>query len=311
MYRIFNKIGKNQNVICTIATNKYFLNFRKYALKSWMLYAKKYNLGVIVFFKNIDQSKIAKKSTWQKYLIGDFVSKNISKKIKNILYLDSDILINPNSPNIFKYHNNKKISVTSAHKNLPYPLQDVLKRVSFFRRKYYSKKYPLDSSIFFTPEQKYKFHNFKIFDDFYCAGMFIFNCKNFNSFLKKKLYEKYSKNFRSLTGGDQPSFNFEVNNFGRVKKLDYKFQAIWLYEMAWKYPFLYRHQNKKYIKECISTSLMENYFLHFAGPWLESDMLKAGSYPYDKKSYKEAKILEIYNKKKVKPKTYGLIKPKN
>ena len=66
--------------------------------------------------------------------------------------------------------------------------------------------------------------------------MFIFNCKNFNSFFKK-LYEKY-KNFRSLTGGDQPSFNFEVNNFGCVKKLDYKFQAIWLYEMAWKYPFI-------------------------------------------------------------------------
>ena len=261
MYRIFNKIGKNQNVICTIATNKYFLNFRKYALKSWMLYAKKYNLGIIVFFKNIDQSKNAKKSTWQKYLIGDFVSKNISKKIKNILYLDSDILINPNSPNIFKYHNNKKISVTSAHKNLPYPLQDVLKRVSFFRRKYYSKKYPLDSSIFFTPEQKYKFHNFKIFDDFYCAGMFIFNCKNFNSFLKKKLYEKYKKNFRSLTGGDQPSFNFEVNNFGCVKKLDYKFQAIWLYEMAWKYPFLYRRNvDKNIIKECINASLRDKNF---------------------------------------------------
>ena len=81
--------------------------------------------------------------------------------------------------------------------------------------------------------------------------------------------------------------------------------------MAWKYPFLYKKQNQKLIKECISTSLMENYFLHFAGPWLESDMLKAGSYPYDKNSYKEAKNLEFYNKKKVKPKTYGLIKPKN
>jgi len=311
MYKIFYKTGKMQNVICTIATDKYFSSFKKYILKSWMLYAKKYNLGIIVFFQNIDQSKNAKKTNWQRYLIGDFVTKNISKKIKNIMYLDSDILINPNSPNIFKHHNDKKISVVSAHKNLPYPLQDVLKRVSFFRKKYYSKKYPLDSTIFLTPEQKYKFHNFKVFNDFYCSGMFIFNCKNFNSFFRKKLYEKYNKNFKSLTGGDQPSFNFEVNNLGSVKKLNYKFQAIWLYEMAWKYPFLYKFKNTKIIKECISASLMENYFLHFAGAWHESDMIEVGAYPYDQKSYREKKILDLYIKRKVKPKSYGLIKPKN
>ena len=59
MYKIFYKTGKMQNVICTIATDKYFSSFKKYILKSWMLYAKKYNLvfkdNILYAFRNHDQ----------------------------------------------------------------------------------------------------------------------------------------------------------------------------------------------------------------------------------------------------------------
>ena len=56
--------------------------------------------------------------------------------------------------------------------------------------------------------------------------------------------------------------------------VEYQFQALWLYEMAEKYGFLYESfDNTDLIKECIKSSLRQNYFLHFAGKW-EGQMYK-------------------------------------
>ncbi|MBT7557693.1 hypothetical protein HN615_12315 [Candidatus Woesearchaeota archaeon] len=41
-----------------------------------------------------------------------------------------------------------------------------------------------------------------------------------------------------------------------------------------KYNFLYKHSDKKIIKKCIKSSLLDCHFLHFAGSWHESEMWK-------------------------------------
>ena len=81
--------------------------------------------------------------------------------------------------------------------------------------------------------------------------------------------------------------------------------------MAWKYPFLYKpSKNKDIIKECINASVRDNYFLHFAGAWHESEMIKVGTFPYDNKNYQEFKKLFKYKKSNIKSRSYGPIKPK-
>jgi len=62
--------------------------------------------------------------------------------------------------------------------------------------------------------------------------------------------------------------------------------------MSMKYPFLYSYgrSNKVLIKECIESSLMDNYFVHFAGSWYESDMWQNGDIFTQKK-----KINEMFN----------------
>ena len=77
------------------------------------------------------------------------------------------------------------------------------------RHNFYSKKYPLDSSIFMKPSQTFKYHGFKEFDNYFCSGLFIFNIKLFSNFLEK-IYYKYSKNFNTLTSGDEPVINYEL-----------------------------------------------------------------------------------------------------
>jgi hypothetical protein len=94
-------------------------------------------------------------------------------------------------------------------------------------------------------------------------------------------FDKYDRNVQSITnGGDQTHINYEIQNWGNVSWLSYRFQAIWPYEMAWKYPFLYDYgrEDETLIRKCIEATLYQNHFLHFAGSWHESNMWKLGGF---------------------------------
>ena len=46
--------------------------------------------------------------------------------------IDSDVLININSPNIFDYHKSKSVSVISLRKNMPYLWEETTRKISYF-----------------------------------------------------------------------------------------------------------------------------------------------------------------------------------
>lgn len=268
-------LNSKKNYICTIAIGiSHYNNWKSQILPSWKLYCKKNKIGIIVFTKDLIDKKnfYWKKPTWQKMLIG---SELLKRKIKaeNICYLDTDILINPLSPNIFKFHQNDKISLVSSRKFPNFDYYDSSKRVSFYRKKYYNKKYPLNSSILFTNKQTYKFHNLKPMPDEACMGLFIFNLKLFSSIMKNWFF-KYNRYTKSFTGGgDQIHFNYEIQNNCKVNWLSYKFQMLWYFEMANNYPFLYeKNLSTNLIKKCILNTLRKGYFLHFAGSWGEGKL---------------------------------------
>jgi len=82
--------------------------------------------------------------------------------------------------------------------------------------------------------------------------------------------------------------------------------------MAWKYPVLYDYgrEYETLIREWIEASLDQNYFLHFAGSWYESEMFKNGP-PFANKY--DVKILNYYNqyiKQKVTGEPKGIKKAK-
>ena len=245
-----------------------------------------------------------KKPHWQKFLIG---AKLKNKNIKNACYLDTDIIINPQSPDIFKNYKQNKILASSNIYKLPYDLKMAQKKVVFFRKNYLNRNYPLDSAMFANLKQTYSYSNLSVQKDSLCAGLFIFNIKNYSDFFEK-IFFKYKKNYKSLTGGDQVHFSYYVLKYQNVELLDYKFQAYWLYEMALNYPFLYYMNNKKIIKECILACLMNNYFLHFPGKWKEGQMWKVKI--FEKKNLNYYKKLFNYYKKKVYGNPVGFISEK-
>lgn len=300
--------GKTKNILATIAIgDSYYGAWEKYALPGWRDYCNRHDLGLVAFDEDLisKADKKWKKATWQKLLIGETII-NDQLDVHNVCYLDTDILISPLAPNIFQTHNSKNIGLVSVRKNLPYPYDQVLRRMAYLRNTHYSKEYPLDSSLFISLDQLFKYHNLPVQSDEACMGLILFNTVQ-HSKLMRGWFDKYDQNMHSVTnGGDQTHVNFEIQNYGNISWLDYRFQAIWLFEMAWKYPFLYDYgkENLSLINECIESSLYANYFLHFAGSWHESSMWKLGNLFTNSK---KISILEAY-KKYIKEPVTGLPK---
>jgi len=304
------KKSKNKNYIVTIAIgDKFYQEWADYILPSWLLYCEKYNLGLVVFKEELIKKSHSKwkKATWQKLLIGrEFIKNKVI--VNNICFLDADILINPFSPNVFDYHDDNRISVVSQTKT-PFEYSKVLRKIAHFRNRYLSSDYPLDSALFISRNEYYKYHNYKTQKDIFCAGFFIFNVSLFSDIMEKWFF-KYPSDVETITnGGDEPVLNYEFQNHGKIKWLDYKFQALWLYEMSEKYPFLYQDmENTKLVKKCIQASLQQNYFLHFAGKW------EGGAYKdstiLDDNFLLELQAFNEYLKNPVSGKPLGTIHPK-
>lgn len=312
--KILIKPTTNQkNYLITIAIGKrYYNNWYKYCFPTWSLYCKKNKLGLIVideYLINVNHINF-KKATWHKWLIGSKLQ-DLNIEADNICSIDSDFLINPFSPNIFQNYNKNKFGLISKRKKLPYYSREItLKKISFLRNQNYSKDYPLDSAIFISLNDLYKYHNFEVQDDEACAGIILFNVKN-HSKIMKEWFHLYDRNTKSITGdGDQTHTNYHIIKTKKVQWLDYRFQALWQLEMANYYPFLYKKEiaNKKIIIQCIEASMLNNYFVHFAGSWGEAQMYKYKDIFI--KNLKTYQKLNKYFSKKVSGKPKGVIKPK-
>ena len=304
----------SQCVITTIAIgSSYYYDWERYAKSLWVRYCERHKLGLIVFTEGLIEKNDPywKKPTWQKMLIGNVLKKHFPT-IKSVCYLDTDILINPFAPNVFCSYDINTIGLVSVRKNMPYNFGDVTRRIAFLRNRYYDTNYPLDSALSISLESLYEIHGLPIQEDEACAGFFVFNVEAHSEILNTFFYN-YDQTIQSITGGgDQTHFNYEIQKNCKVSWLEYKFQAIWVHEIAWKYPFLYDYGDNKneLIKECVEASLFTNYFLHFAGSWHESEMLKIGGILESNRILNQFSEFSNYLKIPLTGQPKGQIKPK-
>ena len=201
LIKILIEPAQTGNLLTTIAIgDQYYQDWYEYALPNWKEYCLRHKLGLVVFDEDLvsQEDKFWKKATWQKMLIGEALSNRLPS-VNNICYLDTDILINPYAPNIFDQYEEERIGLVSLRKNLPFPYEDVLRRLAFLRNNYFEGNYPLDSALFISTDNLYRFHDLTPVDDEACMGLIVFNTKN-HSILMKQWFEKYDKYFQPMFG---------------------------------------------------------------------------------------------------------------
>ena len=266
---------ETKKAIVTLAVGeKYLKKWEQNSLPSLLKYCKRHSLGLYVQTTPIDTSEPRKKPQWQKILLPAEL-KNKFEFIDEFCYIDTDIVANQFAESIFIQNLQDKLSLVSQFNNLPFDLDEILRRIAFNRNKFYSKDYPLDSSLFMKFKDIYKYHNLPEQEDYACTGVFMGFIDSHAEILRD-IYYQYDHTISTLTdGGDEPILNYEFQSKFEVNWIPYQYQAIWIYEMAYKYPFLYQEKlNIDLINKCIENSVNSNTFLHFAGSWDESKMFE-------------------------------------
>ena len=303
--------GSSENVLVTIAIgSEYLEKWERNVLPSWLQYAKQNDFSIMVVIDDLVMKTDSKykKPTWQKLLIPKyFVSKRIG--YKQIAYLDSDILINPMAPSIFKACDMNKINSTSLRKFLPYDYNKTLRKIALLRKTHIDASYPLDSGMFISLDKLYEYHNLAPQEDEFCAGLLVFATDLYADFMEN-CFNRYENGMASITnGGDQTHVNYHVQESGFYNRIDYKWQAIWSYEAANFYPFLFENQfkNLDHLNECIKSSLFNNYFLHFAGTWPESTAWTAGTFKLTASDIHFYSLLKKYEMAKLSGEPLGTI----
>lgn len=311
--KVYIEPGVSGNILSTVAIGgKYLDSWEANAFPGWAEYCLKYGLGLIVFHEEMleKESEVWKKANWQKLLIGRAL-REAGIMVNNVCYLDTDILISPLAPNVFEGYDEETICLVSQIHGLPQPLHQTLRRLAFLRHTYWDSKYPLDSALFMSPEQIFEFHGVPPHDDYVCTGFYIFNVDNHGE-LQYGWFDKYQKGVQSLTGGgEEPHLNHELMSWGKLSWLPYEFQALWTYEVAWRYPFLFNvgRGNEELVRECIEASLYANHFLHFAGSWHECQMWKIGGFFEGQKQRRELNDYLSYLATPVTGQPVGMIRP--
>ncbi|MDB3982312.1 hypothetical protein N9419_02490 [Candidatus Pelagibacter sp.] len=265
---------KKNTIACLAIGEKIYRHWKKNIYPFWKIYCKKNNLGLVVFTKDLIDKKNSnwKKPTWQRLLVGQEIKKTLPL-VKNVCILDLDILINPIAPNIFNSIKKNKINLTSLRTNLPFEYKNTIRKLAFFRKKYTNKNYPLDSSLNSSLKTLYQADGLKSQDDELCVGVLVYNIKNFSKTLYDWFFYFKKKNMKTNFGGCQNQIAYKILTKNYCHLLSYKFQAIWVFEIAARFPIIMKYlKNLEIMSEMVTSTILDNYFLHFAGAGPEASI---------------------------------------
>lgn len=244
----------------------YLNNWINNSYPSWKRYAEKHDLGIVVIDEPLPFDGKKKNVYWDKFLIPSYLSEK--SYIRNICYLDTDVVINPSSDDIFSVSDLQKINLVSMIRNMPYHNQRFVRQSLAYHRHYFlDSSYPLQSALFMPISEIYRHHNLPVMPDFACTGVFLLNIAKYSESLKA-WYSEVPHDIQTIDNGEQVYLNYFFQDRAKVHWLEYKWQVLWLFEMAHNYAFIYSDiSDRELIRKCILNSLRNANFLHFAGSW--------------------------------------------
>ncbi len=256
----------NSKAIVTIALGKRFIKMtRNYCQENWEAYAEKHGYDVIFIEDPLDTSERARKrsASWQKLLV---CSQDRLQKYERIVWVDADVLINPNAPDIAEGVPLEKIGAVNEREQ---PTKDEhLKAIRRMYRVWGVQGLEFNES-YAVPEY-YKEYGIECdLQDIVQCGIMVWSPKHHAEFLKW-VYDNYEDNDNRLNYEMRPT-SYEILKNNLVHWLDPRFNKLMHLEKAAYYPLLLGknllpgfHKNA-IRKATINTIFFNNYFLHFIG----------------------------------------------
>ena len=257
-----------KKALVTLAIGEeYSKEFENLCRKNWQKYCDKYNYELICIKEPLDTSERAQKRSpaWQKCLV---LSQNWSKNYDRIVWVDSDILINPDAPDICDNIPIEKVGATEEYSNPTKSYYNTSLKRCYERWE----KQGVNAIANYTPAEFYEKYGLEgKFDEVVQTGVMVFS-PNYHKEILENVYYNYEE--KGLNYEMRP-LSYELLDKNLVHWIDNRFNLLWCYHEILHYPFLQNIKksfgNKIFNKynnvkqNCLQTTFINSYFLHFVG----------------------------------------------
>ena len=267
-----------KKAIATLTIGKrYETNFSKYCQSLWSLYAQKHGFDLVIINDHLDNSPRAKSrsAAWQKCLI---LSHENLQNYDRVVWVDSDIMINPHSPDIVANVPLEKIGAVDEYAS---PSQE---QHSFYLERTYEYWSRQNVNFLNNPTAKSFHQDFGLDIDVESVvqtGVMILSPK-YHKELLEHVYYNYEDNGSAYYNYEMRPLSYEILKNDLAFWLSPKFNQLWIFWKQFHYPFLDSYSNPltktiaKVLRKvnlervalnekCVTTAFLNNYFLHFAG----------------------------------------------
>lgn len=229
-----------------------------HARASWEDYARRHGFDLIAIDTPLDESPRAqaRSPAWQKLLI---LGHPPVREYEQVVWLDSDIVIHPQAPSVFERVPLDRVGAVEEFSNpTPQIYLDALRRC-------YAAS-DISYGTYARCETRHEFYRVFGFQDgpdaVVHSGVMVFSPVHHRELLEH-VYDAYEEKPNLLM--EMRPLSYELVRSGRVHWLDPRFNLIWAFYMAARFPFLFNYPEHPAAGECVRQAFAESYFLHFAG----------------------------------------------
>lgn len=263
-------------IVTLVIGEVYRDRWNKLCAANWQRYADLHGYDLICIENPLDNSPRAqsRSAAWQKCLIlGD-------KRVQDydrVVWIDSDILINPNSPCVVSNVPEDKVGAVDMFARLNESLPGKNQRLADRHSEFW--QWPIRTAKEFYSKVSLP----DLVDRVIQTGVMVLSPHYHRAILEHTYY-----NYEDIVEGhyEMESLSYEIVKSNGVHWLDYRFNTLWVECMVRDYPFLlpkqeieirpirvwkrftrghYQLPPRKITEACLTTSFFNNYFLHFAG----------------------------------------------
>jgi hypothetical protein len=240
---------------------------------NWTQYADKHGYDLHCFKEPLDPSAraAARSPSWQKCLI---LSTDLAKRYEQIVWLDSDILINsscaPCIASSVPVENVGGVNLWTAPGTAEF--QRALFRLNEFWRS--------QKAVSLIPPCAVDYYISwglpRGFNEVITASVLVLSPRHHKELLER-VYYAYEDRGDSSWNYEMRPLSYEILRSSAVTMLDCRFSTSWSVQMALHYPFLlnsansaplqtdYNEKRKSLLRHCVNIAFDNSYFLHF-GP---------------------------------------------
>lgn len=268
--------------IVTLAIGKkYQERWQAICQKNWSQYAEKHDYDIVCISESLDESNRAKTRSpaWQKCLI---LGHEKVKKYHQVVWVDSDILMNPYAPCIVsQVSESQKVGAVNMFSG---PLSETFPSASAKFESLADRSQSFWNWPFKTGKEFYS--NVSLSDNFsevVQTGVMVLSPKVHRDALE---YVYHTYEHQDGQAFEMECLSYELVKANLVNWLDHRFNRLWIECILRDYLFLLppessknkiMRRGQKYLRRfsgisnktltncCVNTALINNYFLHFAG----------------------------------------------